>query len=210
MRGAIVLAGGPSRRLGEPKAFADVAGSPLLARVVEAVERVAEEIVVVTRRPMAARAERLLGGRVRYARDPSRIRSPIVGLVAGSTALRARFVAALPCDLPFLEPRLLRRLFVLAKGHDAAIPRWPNGMIEPLVAVYRRAALRRASIDTLAAGGRSNQDMIDRLSDVRFVEVDRLRPYDVQRRSFVNVNTPEDLARARRLATRPAARPRTR
>ncbi len=209
MRGAIVLAGGPSRRLGRPKAFVEIGGVPMIVRVVAAAREVADEVVVVARGELAARIERSLPF-VLVARDGSRIQSPLVGLVAGAAMARPDYVAALPCDLPFVRPALLRRLFSAAKDRDAAIPRWPSGMIEPLVAVYARRPLLLAARAALEAGDRSNHSMVDRLGDVRYVDITRLRSTDPQLVSFTNVNSPADLARARRMATRFAQGPRTR
>lgn len=202
-RGAIILAGGLSRRLGRPKQFIEVGGVPLLVRVVASVSEIADRVVVVTRGNMVSKIARLIPG-IRVTRDGSLVRSPLVGLAAGAISISADYVAALPCDLPFLAPALLGRLFFAAKGRDAAIPRWPNGMIEPLVAVYARRPLLLACRNALRAGERSNQSMIDRLRRVQFVEVASLRSADPRLASFVNVNTRADLARARRMATRVA------
>ena len=209
MRGAIVLAGGPSRRLGRPKPLVEVGGVPMIARVVNAAREAADDIVVVSRGELAARVQRLLPD-VRVVRDRSRVQSPLVGLLAGAEASRSEFVAALPCDLPFVHPSVLRRLFTAAKGAEAAIPRWPDGKIEPLLAVYARVPLRNAARSALRHGERSNQSMIARLGPVRYVDIARLRESDPRLRSFMNVNTPADLARALRMATRSALRPHTR
>jgi len=199
MRGAIVLAGGPSRRLGRPKALVEVGGVPLVARVVGAAKKVAGEVVIVSRGALAVRIERSFPD-FRVVRDRGRVRSPLVGLVAGARVVRSEYVAALACDLPFVRPALLRRLFSTAKGRDAAIPRWRDGRIEPLVAVYARRPMLRAATAALIAGERASQSMVARLPDVRFVNGDRLRSADPQLVSFVNVNAPEDLRRARRMA----------
>ena len=209
MRGAIVLAGGPSRRLGRPKAFVEIGGVALVARVVAVAAEVAEEVVIVSRSELAARIQRSLP-LVRVVRDRRRVRSPLVGLFAGAAALRSEYVAVLPCDVPFVRPAVLRRLFSATKGGNAAIPRWLDGRIEPLVAVYEREPMRLAARLALDEGERSIQSMIDRLADVRFVDTRRFRPVDPRLVSFVNVNTPADLARARRMATRSSRRPRTR
>jgi len=202
-RGAIVLAGGPSTRLGRPKAFVRVGGVPLLQRAVSAASAVAGEVVVVSRGALARRIERALPEGLRVVRDGSRVRAPVVGLLAGAAVLRAAYVAVLACDLPFVRRPLLARLFREARGRDAAVPRWPDGRLEPLVAVYRRAALLRAARSALASGERSSLEMLARLREVRFIPVASLRSCDPDLRSFVNVNSPEDLARARRLARRP-------
>ena len=113
---------------------------------------------------------------------------------------------ALGCDQPFLAPRLLAALFAQVRDRDAAVPRWPNGMIEPLTAAYRKAAMVRAAGRALAAGERSNHAMLDRMRNVRFVTTATLRHFDPTLRSFVNVNTPADLARARRMGGHGSAR----
>jgi molybdopterin-guanine dinucleotide biosynthesis protein A len=201
-RGAIVLAGGPSERLGRPKALVRFGGVPLVLRAASAAFAVSEDVVVVSRGPLAGQIQEILFAGPRVVRDQMRARSPLVGLLAGAEALRTETVAAIACDLPFIRPSLLSRLFREARGHDAAVPRWPDGRVEPLVAVYRRVALLRALRSSLAAGDRSNLAMLARLRDVRFVPVGSLRSLDPGLRSFVNVNTPRDLARARRLAPR--------
>ena len=211
-RGAIILAGGPSRRLGRPKALVAIGGVPVLLRVVGAAAAVVDDVVVVSRGTLAGRIVRILPAGVRFARDSLRIHTPLVGLLAGATSSWAPHVGALACDLPFVEPRLLRRLFAEANGQDATIPRWPDGRIEPLLAVYRRAALLAAARASLHAGERSVHEMIVRIPDVRFVPVASLRSADPSLRSFMNVNTPADLVRARRdaVTSKRGGRPRTR
>ncbi len=201
MRGAIVLAGGPGRRMGRPKALVPLAGKPLVTRVVEVARRVADEVVVVTKRPTAPEIRAVVPRGTRVAHDERDVQSPLVGLLTGSRALRSEYVAFLACDLPFLEPRLLADLFERARGADAAIPRWPDGRIEPMAAVYHRGHAKEAAGAALNAGLLANTDMIARLERVRFVPTDELRAADPELDSFVNVNTPEDLAEAeRRLA----------
>jgi molybdopterin-guanine dinucleotide biosynthesis protein A len=189
--------------MGRPKALARVRGVPLVGRVVSAARDVAGEVVVASRGALAVDVERILPG-VRVVRDRHRARTPLAGLLAGAEALDCPYMAALPCDLPFVRPLLLARLFRAAEGRDAAIPRWPDGRIEPLVAVYRREALVVAARASLAAGERSILAMIRRLDRVRFVPIRALRSADPAGVSFVNLNTPGELARARRFG--PAAR----
>lgn len=194
----MVLAGGPSHRLGHPKALASFRGRPLIAHVLAAAREVATEVVVVSRGRLAADIGAVVPD-VRVVLDTLRVRSPLVGLLAGARALRSPYVAALACDLPLYRPRVLRQMFAFARGHDAAIPRWPDGRIEPLAAVYGRSALLAATRRSLAAGQRSNHDMIGHLPHIRYVSTETLRRVDPRLRSFTNVNTPEDLARAARM-----------
>ena len=203
MRGAIVLAGGPSRRMGRAKPLIKVAGVPLVVRVVQAAREAAAEVVVVTKTTQAGSLRPVLPDGVALRTDIGRIQSPLVGFAAGADALTSEYVAYLPCDLPLLSPVLLYALFTAAEGHDAAIPKWPDGRIEPMVAVYLRSPARDAAKEALEAGDRANTDLIRRLLDVAYIPVEELRAVDPGLDSFVNVNTPEDLkAVERRLRRR--------
>ena len=203
MRGAIVLAGGPSRRMGRAKPLIKVAGVPLVVRVVQAAREAAAEVVVVTKTTQAGSLRPVLPDGVALRTDIGRIQSPLVGFAAGADALTSEYVAYLPCDLPLLSPVLLYALFTAAEGHDAAIPKWPDGRIEPMVAVYLRSPARDAAKEALEAGDRANTDLIRRLLDVAYIPIEELRAVDPGLDSFVNVNTPEDLkAVERRLRRR--------
>ena len=203
MRGAIVLAGGPGRRMGRAKPLAKVAGVPLVLHVVRAAQMAADEVVVVTKGTHAAPIRAVLPHGVLLKTDSRRVQSPLVGFVAGAEALSSEYVAFLACDLPLLSPAVLETLFAAAAERDAAIPRWPDGRIEPMVAVYLRAPARDAALEALDAGERANTDLIRRLLDVAYVPVDALRTVDPELDSFVNVNTPADLKSAgRRLRSR--------
>src|SRR5262245_18679637 len=101
--GGVVLCGGRSSRMGQPKAWLPFAGEPLLARVVRLVGEAASPVVVV-----AAAGQELppLLADVEIVRDPEPDRGPLQGLAAGLAALRGRAAAAFvtSCDAPFLRP----------------------------------------------------------------------------------------------------------
>jgi len=210
VRGAIIAAGGPSRRMGRAKPLMSVAGVPLVVRVAKIAEAVAEDVVVVTKPRWSSHLHKILPHSVEVVDDNNRIQSPLVALISGATALASEYVAFLACDLPLLSSRLLESLFNSALGQDAALPRWPDGRIEPMVAIYRRTAALSAAREALAAGGRANTDMIGGLADVRYVSTEELRATDSNLGSFVNVNTPADARAAEARITRGRAFPRGR
>ncbi len=190
--------------MGREKPLIEVAGIPLVVRVVRAAQEAVGEVVVVTKGTQAPRIRTVLPEGVLVRTDTRRIQSPLVGFVAGADALASEHVAFLPCDLPLLSPTLLSALFEAAAGHDAAIPRWPDRRIEPMIAVYLRSPARDAAVEALDAGDRANTDLIRRLLDVAYVPVEELRAVDSGLDSFLNVNTPADLAAVeRRLRARP-------
>lgn len=200
-RGAVVLCGGESRRMGRDKASLEFDGETLLGRTVrilgDVVPRENTVIVAAKDQPLPA-----LPPGVIVIRDEEQGRGPLPAVVAGLAQLAERAEAAFVsgCDAPLLKPAivtwLLERLAAQPTA-DAAVPR-DHQRFYPLSAAYRpsaAAALGKA----LASGVRSLQRALeyDEISTLR-IDVDELRQLDPQLESLVNCNTSEDLATALR------------
>lgn len=192
----LVLAGGRSSRLGRDKVREEVGGKPLLLRTVDAVAFATDEVLLAG--DPTGREDLALPADARWVPDIVPGRGPLSGLQAGLAAARHEFVLMVGCDMPFLNPSVLRFLIGLAPGHEAVVPRI-RGQMEPLHAVYARSNL--PIVEALLAkndGTSRPQDLIARVR-VRYVGEEELRSLDPDLRSFFNVNTEEDLARARRM-----------
>jgi molybdopterin-guanine dinucleotide biosynthesis protein A len=198
----IVLAGGRGSRIGINKALTPLSGTPMILYVVTRGLQVAEKVAVVIGRDDAVAAFRkVLPKNVTVLRDSISRRSPLVGMLTGLENLvgAVKYSAVVPCDSPFIRPKVLQRLFQVAEGHDAAIPIWPNGYVEPLHSVYEVQNTIRAIRLALKTERSSNRDMIKHLKNVKYVPVEELRSYDPELRTFFNVNRPEDLREASKI-----------
>jgi len=118
---------------------------------------------------------------------------PLAGIYSCLKAAKGDYVVVVACDMPFISPEVIRYLFELAKGHDAAVPVQENGYIEPLHAVYRRESMIAAVEEAIRLGKRRISAPIDFLKDVVFVPVDKLKDIDPELKTFVNVNRAEDM-----------------
>jgi molybdopterin-guanine dinucleotide biosynthesis protein A len=110
-------------------------------------------------------------------------------------------VAVVACDMPFVNAGLLRFACEQLEDGDVAIPVGPGGL-EPLHAVYRRVTCLpaiRAALDT----GKWRVDAWFGAVRVRVLARPEYAHLDPQERSFVNVNTPEELALAEAWAQDP-------
>ena len=119
--GGIVLCGGQSQRMGQPKAWLAFGGELMLPRVVRLASEVVAPIVVV-----AAPDQELppLPPSVAVVRDARPQRGPLQGVCAGLEALQGRCDAAFlsSCDVPFLQPAFIRRLIELLGDRRIAVP----------------------------------------------------------------------------------------
>ena len=187
---AAVLAGGKSRRLPQDKAWATLAdGRPFVQRVVDVLAGVADELFIIAN----DRRFRSLG--VPVFADDYPDGGPLGGIATALRRASGERVLVAACDMPFMSAEVWRLLVELTDaGCDAVVPvvagRW-----QVLHATYTRAALPTVS-DALSSGDLTVETAVRRLR-VRLVVEDELRAVDPHLRSFTNVNTADELLRAR-------------
>ena len=198
--GAIILAGGRATRLPN-KCFRALAGRSLVRYTFDQVALVTRNIVVVTRTSTQATHLKRILPTCMIIQDHLRNQSPLVGFLTGLRAIRAKYVFLTGCDAPYIQPKVVRKLFRLAKGKDCAVPVSADGA-DPLLAVYHRGNTIRAATRSIKRRRMGMQDMIACLSSPTYVPKAELRKVDPDLLSFQNVNTPHDLQRARRTLKR--------
>jgi len=192
----VLLAGGWSRRMGSPKTEMEFGGRPLLPDLVDRMASVCSGGVLVVRRKWQE---------LPALPDPARVvddllpeRAALGGLFTGLALARTRFVFLAACDMPLLSPAAMEGLRVLPPPTADVILPVRDGHSEPTHAVYGHrclGAIKRALLAGEFGMGRW-------LGSVRVERIpeERWRRFDPDGRSFLNVNTPEDLARATALA----------
>ncbi len=184
----IVLSGGESRRMGKDKAFLKLVGAPIIEHVLSALRDVVDRIIIVTNSPQAYAA-----CDAEVVTDALEKRGPLTGIYTGLLHSSDEYNIVVACDMPFLSPRLLSYMAGLGRGYDVVIPRIGE-MIEPLHAVYRRGLLP-------VIEGRIRRDArqirgIFSEARVRYVTAEEIDQFDPKRRSFKNLNTPEEYEEA--------------
>ncbi len=134
---AVVLAGGAARRLGGvDKPALRVGGTTLLDRVLDACAGARGTVVVGPPRPTSRP--------VRWTRESPPGGGPLPALAAGLRHTSAGLVLVLAADLPFLTPATVSALLdSVPADADGTVLIDPQGIENPLVAVYRAAPLRR-------------------------------------------------------------------
>ena len=197
--GAILAGGLASRFGGKAKGLHAVGGQRILDRIAAALQPVASEIVLVTAAPEAE--SWLPGSRVVPDRLPGR--GSLTGIHAALSAdSPPRDAIVIGWDMPFVTTQLLEILFEESRlgAYEAVVPMGPQGL-EPCCAWYSGRA--RETAGRLAEQGEQRLGMfVESLPRVR-----RLTPTEIRARGggdpavlFQNVNTPEDLEEAERIA----------
>jgi molybdenum cofactor guanylyltransferase len=198
----VVLAGGKSRRLGRDKATLrwppdDPGARTLLDLTVSRLAQVCDDVLVVGDR---AAEEVPAGARIVADRYPDA--GSLGGICTGLEAARHERTLVVATDMPFLDVALLRWLASQQGEWDALVPVWDDRTIagppEPLHAVYRKSCLPvlRGRIE---AGQLRIHELL-RAVRTREVRRHEYAPLDPEGRSFFNLNAPEDLEQALRMA----------
>lgn len=188
-RSAVILVGGEARRAnGREKYFFVYEGKTFIERLIDTLGEVVDEIILVAKDPDQCRRFDHLRG-VRCISDIRTGIGPIGGLHAGTIAAHGKTLFVSACDMPCIDPGVVRYLFEAIDDCDAAIPSWNFDMIEPLHAVYRRSVLLDYLVDHESY---SLRPMIRKIN-TRYVPVEELRKIDPSLRTFTNINKLEDL-----------------
>lgn len=183
MVSGVILAGGESRRMGgQDKGLLPFAGQPLIQHVILRIAPQVDELRINTNRHSADYAR---FGYPLIGDDSAGFLGPLAGILAGLTASTHEWVLTAPCDTPFLPDNLLTRLQAVADNVDLVVA--STSRVHATVMLCRRS-LAASLATALAQGERKvqNWQAEQRRAIVTFSD----------EAAFVNINTPEQLAKA--------------
>lgn len=172
--------------MGSNKSFVMLHGQPLIQHVIDRVHELALPMRIITNEPAQYQS---LG--VSIYPDVIPGKGSLGGLYS-ALSYSSEQTLCVACDMPLLNPTLLRYLVTLETDCDAIVP-VIDGRMQGLHAVYRRSCLKRLR-NAIKKDELRITDFLQQIQ-VHYVDEAELRRFDPDLRSFVNVNTPEDLHR---------------
>ncbi|MCH7579019.1 MAG: molybdenum cofactor guanylyltransferase [Chloroflexi bacterium] len=191
-----VLAGGRGRRIGRDKAMVELDGRPLISYPVGALRSAGLDVVLALRGGQEAPAGL---EDVSVVRDEFEDAGPLGGLHALLKWMPGEWVLVVSCDQPFVRVNLLHGIISHSEcAADAVVARTPE-RLQPMPGLYRKSCLPVVD-GALRRGEHGMRDVLNGLPRYELAGED-LDCLDLEHSSFVNVNTPKDLLRARRLAS---------
>ncbi len=188
--GAIILAGGDSKRLGRPKALLDFCGKSLIEIMGDRLSEFFDQVTLVTDRP-----ELYEGLPVLITNDliKDEVKSPLRGIHAGLSVSPIPYQFVVACDMPFLNTELVSYMARFAADHDAVVPR-VGSYFQPLHAFYSRSCIDIISRQ-IEGGLYKVTEFYDNLK-IRFIDSAEVKRFDPEEISFTNINTWPDYEKA--------------
>lgn len=192
----ILLFGGESRRMGEPKWRLPFGAETMIERIARTMSAVIDTLILVGPADGELPALELSGVRVVMMRDRAPGLGPLEGLAVGLTQAAqtgAEFALAAACDTPLLQADFARWMLSIAPGFDAVVARDDHGQ-HPLPAVY--STRLAGALEKLFEAGERRAAALADLGNTRRVSLEEIRTIDPELLSLRNVNTPEEYAAA--------------
>lgn len=189
MSTAAILAGGRARRLGGlDKSQLVIDGRTVFDRQLCVLRTVVDRVIVVANEPA-----RFAGSGVTVVEDLVADAGALGGIYTALSSEKES-VLVIACDMPYLTAPFLSYVLNAAHDADVAVPQTADGY-HPLCACYTQACAgpigRRIQTGALK--------VLDLFGDVHVRTIDpvEIAAFDLDGRLLFNINTPDDLARAR-------------
>ncbi|NOZ24504.1 MAG: molybdenum cofactor guanylyltransferase [Nitrospirae bacterium] len=180
----VILAGGDNSRFPVNKGFLCVGGERIIERTLRLFREMFGSVMISTNTPehYFFSGERMIG-------DIFPAKGPMGGIYSAllNSATERIFVAA--CDMPFLNPALVRYLSDIACSADVVICSF-EGTLHPLFGIYGKGVLEQLEHhlkEGMTGLGRFASDC-----GARIVHEEEIKKIDPEGASFVNINTVGD------------------
>lgn len=188
--GAIILAGGDSKRLGRPKALLEFGDQTLIEMIISQLKGCFEELTLITDRPDLYRTlpVKITGDLLKQQE-----KSPLRGIHAGLSSSDRPWQFVVACDMPFLNLDFIRYMAAYAPGHDAVVPRVGN-YFQPLHAFYSRTCI--GIIEEQVKAGENKVIDFYRHLNIKYIGEEEINRFNSQQELFLNINTWKDYQKA--------------
>ena len=190
----LVLAGGLSSRYGRNKALVKFEGVALIERVLQTMGQIFHHLIIVTNTP-----EEYAYLQTPMIQDIIKGLGPLGGIYTGLRAMPDPKGFFVGCDMPFLNADLIRYMVTIRDDFDVVVPKI-SWKMEALHGLYDRRC--RDRIEALINSGSYQIFRFFSEVSVRFVNEAEVRRFDPDLKSFLNINTPDELKRLGQKPTR--------
>ncbi len=190
----VILAGGKNSRLpGKKKTFQKIGDSMILENIHGLFSRLFKEIIIVVNDPRD-----FADLDMTIVTDIIPAKCALAGLHAGLFYASYPYIYTTACDTPFIKQSVVEHIMgQIEPGFDVIIPRTDGGF-EALSAVYSKDCIPLIE-DNLKKGVFMIKKFF-RKKRVKEIPVEQFKALDPQMQFIFNVNTPEDLKKARLMA----------
>lgn len=189
----IILAGGMNKRMhGRNKALIKLHHRRFLDHILGTLHECFSRCLIVTREPSV-----YVEWDAKIVSDRFDVRSPLTGIHAGLISMDSGYAFVTSCDAPLLKKEVIDILVeAIEPGIDVITPA-SGGYYQPMCAIY--SARCAGIIEQMLHRRELKVDLLYERIRLKTIPYARFEAVDPRLTSFFNVNTPEDLKKAREM-----------
>lgn len=180
----------------EDKGLKELDGVPMVAHVIRRLRGLVDEVILVVGSEEQKAAYSVVGDGFRVIADVYESGSPLVGAITGLRSCQGSYALITACDMPFVSGKVIQMLFKEAEGHNGAVFQWPNGWIEPLIAVYNVDPSLRKAQDLYDSDDLRIRKILLEMPNVNYIKIDILKKIDPELLTLFDADTREALKKA--------------
>jgi len=204
----LILIGGKSTRFGLEKAVIEFYGKPLILHQIDILSKFDQDIYLV------AHSEEQIFNYQKQIDFPKEVKfivddreifvypkiyKPMLGIYSGFKELsKFGFEKAflLSCDMPLINPEVIKFMINESQGFDCCIPKWNNGFLEPFFAIYPVEKGFQKAKEILINENYGLINFIDKNWKINYISVEKsIQKLDKNLVSLININGPIDLVK---------------
>ena len=202
----LILIGAKSTRFGTEKSVLDLFGKPLILHQIETLSHFDEDVYLVAN---SEQQVDMYYRQINFTRhieflidskellDDKTLRTPMLGVYSGLKELNSldfKKAFILSGDMPLIKAELIELMIKESKEYDCCLPKWENGFLEPLFAIYPVEKAYKRAETNLKNKIFSLDSLIDKSWNTNYVSVEnKLKNFDENLVSLINVNGPIDI-----------------
>ncbi len=202
----VILVGGKSRRFGTEKSVMDVFGKPLILHEIDTLSSFDEDIFLVAR---SQDQIQYYNREIDFSRDIKFILddtefvqyenfvTPLLGIYSAFKELaNLNFKKAflLSGDSPLIKPEVIELIIKESDGYDCCIPKWDNGFLEHLFAIYSVEKTFKRAKELMSSRMYALDKLLDPNWKINYISVkESIKPLDNELVSLININGPIDI-----------------
>lgn len=202
----VILIGGKSKRFGLDKGLIKLSGKSFIVQQIETLKKISKNIFLSVHDKFQIQTYKKALTKfdfLSYILDDysilegKKLRSPLLGIYSSfKYLLKTNFkkIFVISCDSPLIKYEVLILMLKESLNFDCCIPRWKNGYLEPLIAIYPIEKGYLMAKQNLKLKKFRLKELLNEDWKINFISIEnKIKNYDNKLATFYNINKEEDL-----------------
>ena len=207
-----ILIGGKSTRFGSDKGLYEFKSRPLISYQLDTLSQMRYDIFLIAN--SAKQVQEYINkldlnkimafiiDDIEFAQDQN-LNSPMKGLYTAFKELKKleyEKVLTLACDTPLIQQNVIELIIEQSKDYDCCIPKWDNGFLEPLFAVYPIKKSYYRAKENLKKGNFKLSSLLNNKWKINYISIENsIKLLDNNLKCFLNINRINDIEELMRI-----------